>query len=236
MVCGFHCHNDPVYGWHEGVDFEIGVAGAGGERVAAGATGTAKQCPKSTTAGYYIPLDHGNGHVTRYLRLNSPSLPVDGASVGRGAVIGYEGSTGYTVPAGFNHLHFETRHDATTFTCGLDGTPVDPYAASTYMWITNPPSYPSSQPPYGKADVGNYVPGNGQFWVSRSTGSGLQQATLWSEEVGSQYEVRFIADYTGDGRADVGNYVPGNGQFWVSVSTGSGLQQAALWSEEVGSQ
>ena len=88
--------------------------------------------------------------------------------------------------------------------------------------------------PYHKADVGNYVPLNGQFYVSRSTGSGLQTATLWSSLVGYSQEVRFIADYNGDGKADVGNYVPANGQFYVSLSTGSGFQAATLWSSLVG--
>jgi hypothetical protein len=48
-----------------------------------------------------------------------------------------------------------------------------------------------------KADVGNYVPGNGQFYVSVSAGSGLQQAAFWSDEVGGQNEVRFIANFDG---------------------------------------
>ena len=141
LACGFHCYYDPVYGWHEGVDYELGVTGVGGERVAAAASGTAKPCPPSPSAGNYIVINHGNGHRTRYLHLRDTPLPSDGQSVARGQVIGYEGSTGYTVPSGFNHLHFETRHAATTFTCGFDGTAVDPYAPSTYMWTTNPPSY-----------------------------------------------------------------------------------------------
>lgn len=53
-------------------------------------------------------------------------------------MLGYEGNTGYTEPPGFYHLHFETRHGATTFSCGKDGTAVDPYAASTWMWEDQP--------------------------------------------------------------------------------------------------
>jgi hypothetical protein len=115
--------------------------GVGGERVASAASGTAKPCSYDATAGNYIVLDHGNGHRTRYLHLRDAPLPADGASVGRGQVIGYEGNTGYTNPAGFYHLHFETRHGATTFTCGYDGTAVDPYASSTYLWTVSPPAY-----------------------------------------------------------------------------------------------
>jgi len=94
-------------------------------------------------------IDHGNGHRTRYLHLNAPGLPPQWpstSSVARGEILGYEGSTGYTDPPGFNHLHFETRHGATTFTCGKDGTAVDPYATSTYMWQDNPPNHADFSP------------------------------------------------------------------------------------------
>ena len=39
LACGFHCYYDPVYGWHEGVDYEIAPYGVGGQAVAAGAAG-----------------------------------------------------------------------------------------------------------------------------------------------------------------------------------------------------
>jgi hypothetical protein len=150
MVCGFHCYYDPVYGWHEGTDYELGTPGAGGEVVAAAAGGTAKPCPLHPSAGNYIVIDHGNGHRTRYLHLNGAPLPTDGQAIARGAIIGYEGNTGYTDPPGFYHLHFETRVDATTFTCGKDGTAVDPYAGpyspGTYMWEDNPPNHADFSP------------------------------------------------------------------------------------------
>jgi hypothetical protein len=86
-------------------------------------------------------LDHGNGHRTRYLHLNAPPLPGSGDPVTRGQLIGHEGNSGNSIAP---HLHFETRHAATTFTCGKDGTAVDPYVPSTYLWTTNPPSYAGS--------------------------------------------------------------------------------------------
>ena len=50
----------------------------------------------------------------------------------------------------------------------------------------------------GKADVGNYVPGNGQFWVSVSTGSSLTPTSLWSTTlVGNANDTRFIANFDG---------------------------------------
>jgi hypothetical protein len=140
LTCGFGC-----YSGHQGVDYDLGVSGVVGEHVAAAASGTAKPCPLDPDAGNYLVIDHGNGHRTRYLHLNTQPIPSDGTQVARGQVIGYEGSTGYTEPPGFVHLHFETRHGATTFTCGFDGTAVDPYSGSTYMWRTNPPSYPPTR-------------------------------------------------------------------------------------------
>jgi hypothetical protein len=132
IECGFGC-----YQGHEGTDFVIGDA-PGGEAIASAASGTAKPCPEDPNAGHYIVVDHGSGHRTRYLHLQSPALPYDGQYVLRGEVIGVEGSTGDSTGP---HLHFETRIDATAFTCQKDGTAVDPYASSTYMWSTNPASY-----------------------------------------------------------------------------------------------
>ena len=145
-----------IPGSHNAIDYEIVVYGAGGEPIAAAASGTAKPCPFDFDgAGNYMVIDHGNGHRTRYLHLRDPALPSNGQIVSRGDVIGYEGSTGFTDPPGFNHLHFETRHAATTFTCGFDGTAVDPYDSATYMWTTNPPqSCPGGGPWSGWGSLG----------------------------------------------------------------------------------
>jgi hypothetical protein len=86
-------------------------------------------------AGYYIVMNHGGGHRTRYLHLSS-RVVADNQLVARGQLIGYEGMTGDDD----NHLHFETRYGATTWPSCCSGTAVDPYAAGTYMWETNPPS------------------------------------------------------------------------------------------------
>jgi hypothetical protein len=112
----------------------------GGEYVVAAAAGTSMTCDFSSTAGYYVVIDHGNGHRTRYLHLQGYAIAY-GPSVSRGQLIGFEGDTGDVRPLGTDQLHFETRHGASAFTCGSDGTAVDPYAAGTYMWATNPPSY-----------------------------------------------------------------------------------------------
>lgn len=135
ISCGFGC-----YGGHAGTDYVLGTYGVGGHPVLAAARGTAKPCARTASAGYSIVLDHYNGHRTRYLHFNSPALPANGQIVARGQPVGYEGNDGLTDPPGFYHLHFETRHNATTFSCGYDGTAVNPYHSSTFMWKTNPPS------------------------------------------------------------------------------------------------
>jgi hypothetical protein len=135
LSCGFGC-----YSGHQGTDYQLSPLGSGGERVSAAMAGTAKVCddPFFPGAGHYIVMNHGNGHITRYLHLSGWAV-ANGVVRGRGGLIGYEGNSG--VADGSYHLHFETRHGASTFTCGSDGTAVNPYSGSTYMWLTNPPSY-----------------------------------------------------------------------------------------------
>jgi hypothetical protein len=133
--CGWGC-----YPSHQGSDFFIAPQFSGGQDVVAAAKGTAKPCAFSTSAGYFPVMDHGNGHRTRYLHPQSAAYPSDGQIVERGQLVGKEGDTG---DADGYHLHFETRHGATTFSCpfGGDGTNVNPYDSQSFMWSTNPPSY-----------------------------------------------------------------------------------------------
>ncbi len=55
--------------------------------------------------GNYVVIAHGNGFVTLYGHLSAISVSA-GQAVGRGQVIGAEGSTGYSTGP---HLHFEIR-------------------------------------------------------------------------------------------------------------------------------
>src|SRR5438093_1923067 len=97
ISCGFGC-----YSGHAGTDFQIGVVGAGGEQIIAAATGTARPCQFNFLAGNSLLMNHvnGTGHRTRYLHLRDPAIPVDGANVARGQVVGYEGNTGDVRPVG----------------------------------------------------------------------------------------------------------------------------------------
>lgn len=74
-------------GWHYGTDFVLGND-EGGHPVLAAARGVAERCPFSSTAGWFVVVDHGSGYVTRYLHFQSEGLTNDGDVVARGEIIG----------------------------------------------------------------------------------------------------------------------------------------------------
>ena len=107
---GWRIH--PVYGdwrFHNGVDLSAGfdtpiVASRGGKVVVA---------QYSSSAGYYVTIDHGDGFQSKYLHMTHYIVSV-GDTVQAGEVIGYVGSTGTSTGP---HLHF---------TITLDGNYVNP--------------------------------------------------------------------------------------------------------------
>ncbi|MFK5646404.1 peptidoglycan DD-metalloendopeptidase family protein [Ornithinimicrobium sp. LYQ121] len=98
---------------HSGTDF----GAACGTPVLAAADGVVHSTPYDNSRGNYVVLDHGVQRgvnlTTAYLHLESFAVSA-GQSVGRGQVVGYEGTTGTSTGC---HLHFETREN---------GTPVNP--------------------------------------------------------------------------------------------------------------
>jgi hypothetical protein len=75
----------------------------------------------------------------------------------------------------------------------------------------------------GRDDVASYHGSNGTWWVSRSTGRGLE-TTLWDTfRTRTGWQVHLAGDLTGNRRADIVSYHPGTGTFWVSESTGTGF-------------
>lgn len=93
-----------VMGEHEGIDFMSNI----GSEVVAAADGTVSEIIKSKKGpGNVVAIDHGNGYVTRYAHLQDIAVR-KGASVKRGAVIGYVGMSGSSFAP---HLHYEVLKD-----------------------------------------------------------------------------------------------------------------------------
>jgi|GEM_PF-1612671 len=69
--------------------------------------------------GNYVAVDHGGGLVTKYFHLKYGSVPASicrGATVKKGAVLGYMGNTGDSYGA---HLHFQIEQNGKP----IDGAP-----------------------------------------------------------------------------------------------------------------
>jgi murein DD-endopeptidase MepM/ murein hydrolase activator NlpD len=94
---------------HTGIDIAVGY----GVPIHAADSGTVIYATWMGGYGNVIILDHGRGISTLYAHQSSLAVGA-GAHVGRGQVIGYVGSTGFSTGP---HLHFEVR---------LIGTTVDP--------------------------------------------------------------------------------------------------------------
>lgn len=91
----------PVYGYyrmHKGVDLNSDY----GDAVVASRGGTVIRAKYSSSAGYYVEIDHGDGFVTQYMHLSKYIVTV-GQEVKAGELIGYVGNTGVSSAP---HLHF----------------------------------------------------------------------------------------------------------------------------------
>ncbi len=83
---------------HKGIDIPCPT----GSDIVASAAGTVIISQYSSSAGYYVMIDHGNGISTVYMH-NSQLLVSVGQSVEQGQVIAKAGSTGYSTGS---HCHF----------------------------------------------------------------------------------------------------------------------------------
>ena len=104
---------EPGYPGHHGIDF-INAKGGACEVIAV-AEGEVVYVQRGVTgydtvrtAGNFVRLRHENGCYSRYLHLAPDSITVNvGDKVKAGQVLGMEGGTGYCIPAGAVHLHFD---------------------------------------------------------------------------------------------------------------------------------
>ena len=96
---GWRVH--PVYGdwrFHNGVD----LSASSGTPIVATRSGKVVVAQYSSSAGYYVTVDHQDGFQSKYLHMTHYVVGV-GDYVTAGQVIGYVGSTGVSTGA---HLHF----------------------------------------------------------------------------------------------------------------------------------
>ena len=95
---GWRTH--PVHGdrrFHSGID----LAGPMGTPIYATRAGKVTIAKYSSSAGYYVHIDHGDGFGSRYMHMTHYVVRA-GQSVSQGQVIGYMGSTGTSTGS---HLH-----------------------------------------------------------------------------------------------------------------------------------
>lgn len=84
--------------YHQGVD----LAANAGTPIYASRGGTVTAATFSSSAGYYVSINHGDGFSSIYMHMTNYIVSA-GQSVSQGQCIGYVGSTGISTG---NHLHF----------------------------------------------------------------------------------------------------------------------------------
>lgn len=103
---GWRVH--PVHGdwrFHYGVD----LAGPKGTPIKATRSGKVTTAQYSSSAGYYVKIDHGDGFSSVYMHMTH-YIVKKGQQVDAGQVIGYMGSTGTSTGS---HLHFGITYKGT---------------------------------------------------------------------------------------------------------------------------
>ena len=95
--------------WYNAIDFSHKGQSCG-EPIFAAAEGAVQKTGYTSLGGKFVRILHPNGVVTYYGHLRD-ILVNPGQKVSQGAIIGYMGCTGYTIPAGPAgcHLHFDVR-------------------------------------------------------------------------------------------------------------------------------
>jgi murein DD-endopeptidase MepM/ murein hydrolase activator NlpD len=112
VTSGYGYRTHPIYNYrrlHAGID----IGAPTGQAIVAVLSGRVVSAGPMGSYGNLVVIDHGDGLTTAYAHQSRVAVGA-GQQVGRGAVIGYVGSTGASTGP---HLHFETR---------VNGEPVDP--------------------------------------------------------------------------------------------------------------
>lgn len=90
------------YSHHTGND----IPAPGGTEIHAAKGGVVTDVGRNSVYGNYILISHGGGKSTFYAHMKKKAIVKEGATVEKGQVIGYVGTTGWSTG---NHLHFELR-------------------------------------------------------------------------------------------------------------------------------
>ncbi|GAB3431423.1 FG-GAP-like repeat-containing protein [Actinophytocola sediminis] len=218
---------------------EPNQVGTEGAALVAPAAGTVNQSFYHDNAGNMIQINHGGGHFTTYLHLQSRAVSV-GAKVTRGQRIGKVGKTGPT-SNGHPHLHYEQGFDsdgngsatwgyagAERVAAKFDGTT---YTGSSRTWRDVASANCTEAPDLervsdfsgdGHSDVLGvnaagelwYYPNNG---LNLSTGTAKQLGHGWGS-----FKHVMSADFSGDGHADVLG-VNAAGDLWYYPNNGLSL-------------
>lgn len=101
LTSPFGLRNSPTTGastYHQGVD----LAADAGTPIYASRAGVVTAATYSSSAGYYVSINHGDGFSSIYMHMTNYVVGA-GAAVAQGQLIGYVGSTGISTG---NHLHF----------------------------------------------------------------------------------------------------------------------------------
>jgi hypothetical protein len=72
----------------------------------------------------------------------------------------------------------------------------------------------------GTTDVAVWRPGDGNWWIKRSSDSGVT-VTQWGS--GAVNDIPVPGDYDGDGTTDVAVWRPGDGTWWIKKTSDSGV-------------
>jgi uncharacterized membrane protein len=212
VTCDYDCYYDASGAPHAALDF---TTGPGGQTVRAAASGEMTAHGWVGGCGNMITIDLVNGyqlkycHFSEYLRSSGP--------VRRGEAIGLSGSTGYTDPPGYDHVHFVvTDPDGVRVSpgCppGVGGACNDAPARS--LWLTRQGRALKANEPFVDASADFDADGCSDILGRRTSDQSLRlysgncRAGYSGENlrIGQQwgdFEHLMAVDFSGDGCVDV---------------------------------